>query len=167
MEGFLQKEAFHSFIKKMPINQYITVALATALKFIAGPFTGLVLGLDWVETAICTIIGAMSTIFLVAILGEQLLKLINKYRKIPPQKFSKRSRMTVRVWKRFGMMGIACLTPIIFTPIGGTLIAIFFKVPLPKLLFNMLIFCVLWGFIFSFLVFKLPDLRAYFLTFIL
>ena len=146
----------------MPITQYITVALATALKFIAGPFTGLALGLGWIETAICTIIGAMSTIFLVAILGEQFLKLINNYRKTPPKKFSKRSRMAVRVWKRFGMMGIACLTPIIFTPIGGTLIAISFKVPLLKLLFNMLIFCVLWGVIFTLGVFQLPDLRVYF-----
>jgi hypothetical protein len=144
----------------MPITQYITVALATALKFIAGPLTGLALGLTWYETALCTIVGAMATIIIVSVLGKQIIRLINHFRKTPPKRFSKRSRLAVRVWQRFGLLGIAGITPIFLTPIGGAFLALSFKVPLPKLLFYMLIACIFWGVIFSFLIFQLPNLRG-------
>jgi hypothetical protein len=47
------------------------------------------------------------------------------------------------------MTGIAFLTPLLFTPIGGTLIALSFKLKRPILLTQMLIWGSVWGVAFS------------------
>lgn len=146
----------------MPFGKYITVILATAIKFFNGPIAGLLLNLSWFETAVCSIIGMMGMVVLVSFLGRELQGLIGKYRKTKPKLFSKRSRFAVKIWKKLGIWGIACFTPLFFTPIGGTLLALSFKVPIPKILMTMLAFAVFWGFLFSFLIFQMSALRQFF-----
>ncbi|MCU0470780.1 MAG: hypothetical protein MUF58_19510 [Arcicella sp.] len=146
----------------MPFGKYITVILATAIKFFNGPIAGLLLNLSWFETAVCSIIGMMGMVVLVSFLGRELQGLIRKYRKTKPKLFSKRSRFAVKIWKKLGIWGIACFTPLFFTPIGGTLLALSFKVPIPKILMAMLTFAVFWGFLFSFLIFQMSALRQFF-----
>jgi hypothetical protein len=146
----------------MPFGKYITVILATAIKFFNGPIAGLLLNLSWFETAVCSIIGMMGMVVLVSFLGRELQGLIGKYRKTKPKLFSKRSRFAVKIWKKLGIWGIACFTPLFFTPIGGTLLALSFKVPIPKILMAMLAFAVFWGFLFSFLIFQMSALRQFF-----
>ena len=133
----------------MPFGKYFTVIVATAIKFFNGPIAGLLLSLTWWETAVCSIIGMMTTVIIVSILGDQVQRLMTKYRTKKVTLFSKRSRFTIKIWLKLGIWGIACFTPLLFTPIGGTLMALSFKVPIPKIIFSMLIFSVFWAFSFT------------------
>ncbi|MDR6560929.1 MULTISPECIES: small multi-drug export protein [unclassified Arcicella] len=146
----------------MTFGKYFTVMLATAIKFFNGPIAGILLGLTWWETAICCIIGMMTTVTLITFLGKRIQALIGKYRKSKPKLFSKRTRFAVKIWKKLGIWGIACFTPLFFTPIGGTLLALSFKVPFSKIFFTMLLFAVSWGIIFSYLIFQITWLKSLF-----
>ncbi len=141
----------------MPFGKYFTVIVATTIKFFNGPIAGLLLNLTWWETAVCSIVGMMSAVIIVSFLGEQVQRLIAKYRTKKVTLFSKRSRFAVKIWKKLGIWGIAFFTPLLFTPIGGTLMALSFKVPIPKIIFSMLVLAVFWGIILSFVIYKLKS----------
>lgn len=147
----------------MPFGKYFTVIALTALKFFNGPIAGIILKLTWIETALCSMIGMMAMVGLVCLLGLEARILINKYRKTKPKLFSKRSRFAVKIWIKLGIWGIACFTPLFFTPIGGTLLALSFKVPIPKILLSMLVFAVVWGLVLTFAFFQISDLRHLFM----
>jgi uncharacterized membrane protein len=147
----------------MPFKKYIAVILATTIKFFGGQLTGLLLEISWWETAICSVIGMMITVTIVSFLGKGIQRLIAKYQTKKPKLFSKRSRFAVRIWQRLGIWGIACFTPLFFTPIGGTLLALSFKVPIPKILFSMFVFAVLWGVVLTFALYQISELKHLFM----
>jgi uncharacterized membrane protein len=147
----------------MPFGKYFTVIALTALKFFNGPIAGIVMDLTWYETAVCSIIGMMLMVTLMTFLGKQVQVWISNYRKTKPKLFSKRSRFAVKIWLKLGIWGIACFTPLFFTPIGGTLLALSFKVPIPKILFSMLVFAVFWGIVLTFAIFQVSELRHLFM----
>lgn len=133
----------------MPWAKYLSVILVSMVKFVAGPVTGYALQLTWYETALCTLIGMMISVVVITFLGTLIQQIIGKYRRQTPRLFSSRTRLAVKVWKKSGMTGIAFLTPLLFTPIGGTLIALSFKLKRPILLTQMLIWGSVWGVAFS------------------
>jgi membrane protein DedA with SNARE-associated domain len=100
----------------------ISIILLTMIKFIAGPTLGYAAGLSFFTTIIITIIGMMLSVFLFTFLGNiiriKILDKIFKRKKV----FSKRSRRFVSIWKNYGIKGVAFLTPLLLTPIGGTII---------------------------------------------
>ncbi len=147
----------------MSFGKYFTVMVATAIKFFNGPIAGIALDLTWWETAICCVIGMMSAVTIVIFLGNTVQRLIDKYRKTPAKLFSKRTRFAVKIWKKLGIWGIAFFTPLFFTPIGGTLLALSFKVEVKKIWFSMLLFAVIWGVVFSYFVSQVASLKSYFL----
>ncbi len=147
----------------MPLEKYWVVILSTAVKFFMGPAAGLGLGLSWLETAVCTIIGMMLTVLMLVFLSNQLNQLVQYFRKGKPKLFSKRTRFAVRLWKKMGIMGIACLTPLFFTPVGGTLLALSFKANKISIITSMLFFAVFWGITITFLLYQIPFLQNYFL----
>ncbi|GAB3931636.1 hypothetical protein [Larkinella terrae] len=128
------------------------------LKFIGGPVTGIALGLNWAETWLSTVAGMMVSVVLVTYAGAGLRTLMARFRSSPPKRFSSRTRLAVKVWKRSGMVGIAFLTPLILTPIGGTILAISFKVNRSLIFSYMLISALLWGIVFTLAIYELPDL---------
>ena len=129
----------------MPWLKYISVALASTIKFFGGPLAGAALGLTWAETAICSLVGMMTSVLASVFLGQVFQQLMAKHRTKKPKLFSKRTRWAVKIWQRFGLHGIALLTPPLFTPIGGTLLAVSLKVPRAKILLFMLFYGVLWA----------------------
>lgn len=143
----------------MPWAKYISVVLASMVKFVAGPITGMALGLQWYETALCTVVGMMLSVVIFLFLGTAIQHLMNRYRKQKPTLFSKQTRLAVRVWKKSGMTGIAFLTPLLFTPIGGTLIAVSFKVPRLTVIAQMLFWGVVLGVIITLVVY---EFRSFF-----
>jgi uncharacterized membrane protein len=143
----------------MPWAKYISVVLASMVKFVAGPVAGVALGLEWWETTICTVVGMMLSVVIFLFLGTAIQHLISRYRKQKPPLFSKRTRLAVRVWKKSGMTGIAFLTPLLFTPIGGTLIAVSFKVPRLTVIAQMLFWGVVLGVIITLVVY---EFRSFF-----
>ncbi len=130
------------------------------LKFMFGPITGLSLQLGWVETAICTVIGMMLMIILVVFASAFLQKLSSRFfpRKEKPKKFTKMTRLAIKIRRKFGLIGIAFLTPIIFTPPIGAVLATAFRYPKQAILLNMLISAVAWAIVQSLFFFYVKDL---------
>lgn len=146
----------------MEFARYASVILASAIKFFGGPLSGLALGLTWLETAICTTIGMMVSVVLVTYAGAALRTLLARYRSQKSKLFTKRTRLAVRIWQRAGMAGIAFLTPLLLTPIGGTALAVSFRVNRGQLFLYMLISGIGWAIIQTLLVYQLPKLKELF-----
>lgn len=140
-------------------GKYISVILPSMLKFLLGPLAGMALRLTWWETMICTVIGMTISVVLFTFLGKAIQDEWQKWRKKEPKRFSKGSRRAVRVYRSFGIIGIACLTPLLFTPIGGTLIATSFKIPPVKIILWMIVFAVFWGLVITLALYNIPGLK--------
>jgi hypothetical protein len=143
----------------MEIARYASVILASAIKFFGGPLSGLALGLTWPETALCTTLGMMLSVVVVTYAGAAFQTLLARYRSGKPKLFTSRTRLAVRIWKRAGMAGIAFLTPLLLTPIGGTALAVSFRVNRGQLFGYMLISGIVWAIVQTLLVYQLPRLK--------
>lgn len=141
--------------------KYISVALASTLKFFGGPIAGVILNLTWIETAVCSIAGMMFSVLIVTYVGKGIQSLLKKHRKVEPKRFSKTTRMAVRIWKKFGIIGIALLTPPLFTPIFGTALAVAFRVPRTSIFLYMTLSAIGWGFFVSYLAHKMTFIQEW------
>ena len=112
----------------MPVAKYASVIIASTIKFLGGPLSGAALGLTWLETAFCTTLGMMISVVAVTYAGAALQALWHRFNPTPRRLFTRRTRLAIRVWQRSGILGIALLTPVILTPIGGTVLAVSFGV---------------------------------------
>ncbi|MFL5730163.1 MAG: hypothetical protein ACJ75J_11815 [Cytophagaceae bacterium] len=123
------------------------------LKFIGGPLLGINSGLSFGETALFTCLGMMSSVILfTTLLGDGsnswLFRIFNKN----PKLFTKKNRRKVKIWRNYGMKGVAFLTPIIFSPIGGTIVANSFGESRRKIYFYMFLSALFWSVTFSFIL---------------
>jgi uncharacterized membrane protein len=143
----------------MQWGAYFAVMAASSIKFVAGPLTGFGLGLSMLETIVCTWVGMMFTVTVMLTIGRFLVQQISRIRLQKPKLFSGRVRYAVSIWQRFGIKGIAVMTPLLFTPIGGSLLALSFKVPTPRVLFFMAISGIFWSVIFTVLFYQLTFIR--------
>lgn len=148
----------------MHVAKYLSVMIASMIKFIGGPLSGVALGLAWLETAICTTLGMMISVVVVTYAGTALLALWQRYRLGPPKRFTRRTRLAIRIWQRSGLAGIALLTPLILTPIGGTVLAVSFGVKRGQILLYMLISAAFWAVVQTLAVYQIPGLKGIFGT---
>jgi hypothetical protein len=123
-------------------------------KFLLGAPAGVAAQLNFFETYLLMILGMMVSVSFVAYGGSFIFSNFRTRRK---KIFSKYSRLIVRFWRLFGIWGIAFLTPPLLTPIGGTLVALGFKVNPNKIVFSMAISAVIWGFILCFFTYIARD----------
>lgn len=133
-------------------GKYFLVYILSTLKFIGGPVYGASFGLNIFETSLFTILGAMTSVVVFSYLGDEFRTSMRK-RAIKRGKnrrtFTKRRRRIVKIYQRFGIKGIAFFTPLLLTPIGGTIVALSFGVPRKKIIWTMLPYCIIWGVIIS------------------
>lgn len=146
----------------MPFAKYVSVVVASTIKFVGGPLSGAAMGLTWVETAVCTTLGMMLSVVVITYAGAALQALLHRYRPRQVKRFTKRTRLAVRIWHRFGLAGIAFLTPLILTPIGGTILAVSFGVKRGHLLLYMLISGVFWAVAQTLALYQIPGLKGLF-----
>ncbi|SDM12138.1 hypothetical protein SAMN05421823_110226 [Catalinimonas alkaloidigena] len=127
--------------------KYVSVYLTSMVKFIAGPTTGLATGLTLGETLVFTVLGMMTSVVMFSLLGERLRKLWTQY--FPQRKrkklFTPRNRRIVTIWTRWGVQGVAFLTPVLFSPIIGTILAASFGAPKGKIVGYMLVSAIFWA----------------------
>lgn len=139
------------------ILKAIPVYFSSMLKFIFGPLGGFAAGLELVTTILVTIAGMMTVVFGFTYAGSWLRdKVIHRY-------FGKRKRFTqnnrkfVRIWKKYGLFGVAALTPIFLTPIGGALLAVSSGSPKEKIIIFMFVSASVWSIVFSVAVYFLGN----------
>ncbi len=134
--------------------KYLSVYLLSMVKFVAGPLAGLASGLSYLETVLFTASGMMSTVLLFTFFGKPLRGFLLRTLWKDKKRFTKRNRRFVTIWKKWGMFGVCFLTPVIFSPIGGALLANLFGGPKKQIVLYMLFSAVFWGFITSGIVFS-------------
>ncbi|WP_240676214.1 hypothetical protein [Botryobacter ruber] len=141
------------------IIKYLSVYMVSMVKFFGGPVTGISLGLSYFETVLLTIAGMMTSVVVFSFAGRAAAGWLSR-RRIARNKpvFSKKNRNIVKVWSKFGIKGIAFLTPLLLTPIIGTIVAALFGAPRKNIILNMLWSSVLWSFALTFVAFQFRQL---------
>lgn len=127
------------------ILAYGAVFVGSMFKFIFGPVFGEGADLTIIETAIFTVLGMMATVVIISVIGEKARKsMIWGWRK-DRRLFTKRNRMIVKLWSRFGIAGVAFCTPLFLMPMGGAIIAVSFGVSRAKIIKYMLVSAIFWA----------------------
>ncbi|PRY07882.1 hypothetical protein CLV24_12272 [Pontibacter ummariensis] len=135
--------------------KYLSVYLISMVKFFGGPVTGMSLGLSYIETTALTVAGMMTSVIIFSIIGRAVSKWFSKRRRSKRKPiFNKKNRRIVQVWKRFGVTGVAFLTPVIFTPIFGTIVVALFGASRKHIFIHMLWSSIFWSAVLNLLVFK-------------
>lgn len=140
----------------------IPVLFSSMLKFVLGPIGGFAVGLNPITTILSTVLGSMASVFAFTFFGEWLKTRVLSRIGGKKKKFTVNSRKFVTIWRKYGMVGVATLMPILLTPIGGTILAVGFGAPRSKIIFYMFISASAWAIIFTFAIYEfgkavLPD----------
>ena len=123
-----------------PLLKLLSTAAAGALDVWVGIITGVALGLSPTLSGAVSIASALVGVTLVVALGGRLQHLIYRSRT-----FAKRRERIERVWKRYGIPGVALQAPLLTGPLLATLLALALGAPPRWLLLWMLASVVLWG----------------------
>jgi len=139
--------------------KYISVYLLSTVKFFGGPLAGVAMGLSFVETYGLTVAGMMTSVVLFSVIGNAVhQRYVLRQRAKNKKMFNKKNRRIVKVFRRFGMSGIAFLTPILLTPIVGTVLATVLGVSKKRIVLHMLWSAIFWGFTLTLTLYKLSHL---------
>ncbi len=131
------------------ILKVATVYFSSMLKFIFGPLGGYAAGFPLIATILVTVAGMMSVVIVFTYFGAWIKSRIFEKFFQKSRRFSSRNRKFVTIWKRYGLVGVAALTPVILTPIGGTVLAVSSGSPKEKIIFYMLISASFWAIVLS------------------
>lgn len=102
----------------------LLVFAGSTFKIIFGMLLGTSFEFSVFWTATLTILGMMFAVSIVTLFGEQIRSLSQKLiRKKDRKLFTSKTRRYVKVWQKYGIPGIAFLTPIALMPIGGAVLA--------------------------------------------
>lgn len=124
------------------IVKAIPAYLLSMLKFIGGPLYGWGVGLKLITTILATVLGMMTSVIAFTFFGDWLkTKVFGRFKRKTPKPVNPK---WAAVWKKYGVEGIAFLTPILLTPIGGTLLAVSSGAPKDKIIFYMFVSASVW-----------------------
>lgn len=129
--------------------------LASMLKFFGGPIAGFLTGVPVQKTVFLSAAGMMTAVIVTTIFAKTITAFFNKRAKTKKLIFTKSARFKIKIWQKLGLFGIALLTPPLFTPIGGTLMALSFKVNVFKMIGYMLVSSIFWGYLVSLAIYEL------------
>ncbi|MBS1545558.1 MAG: hypothetical protein JST14_18110 [Bacteroidetes bacterium] len=128
----------------------VPVYVFSMVKFIFGPTAGFAAGLHFVTTVLVTVAGMMTVVVALTYFGDYLIKTFRK--QTPPKAAANNSR-----WKKYGLPGIAFLTPLLLTPVGGTLLALGSGSSREKIIFFMFVSAAGWSVAFTSVVYFLGE----------
>lgn len=140
------------------ILKFFGIYLMTLFKFISGPVLGCIAGYSLIEIMLVTVLGMMSSVLIFTFLGEWMKRQWDIRIKKKRMVFSRKNRRIVRIWQKFGAAGVAFLTPLLLSPIGGTLVMTAFGVDRKRIIGYMLISSVWWSFAFGISIEKLLEI---------
>ena len=126
------------------VLRVVPVFLASMAKFFLGPLAGYAEGLPIVTTMIATVAGMMTTILLFAYFGEWLHKKFPHWFQKKEKKLEAPDSRMTRIWKKYGLKGIAFLTPVLLSPIGGGIFAVASGSPKGKIILYMFLSALFW-----------------------
>jgi hypothetical protein len=135
------------------LYKYFIVFVSSMFKFFLGLAFGTGFHLPFLVTAALTVLGMMASVVLfTSFLGKGfhlwIMKTFYKNQKV----FTKSNRRKIVIWKKYGLVGVAFLTPILFTPIGGAMIANGFGESKERIFVYMLVSAVVWALCSTYLI---------------
>ena len=130
----------------------IPVFLGSMVKFILGPSIGYAANLHFLTTVLVTTAGMMTSVVIVVFFGEWIRK---RFFKMKGSAQTDTDKNYTGMWKKYGLTGIALLTPVILTPIGGSLLALSSGSTKEKIIFFMFVSASAWSLIFSGIIYFL------------
>ncbi len=122
------------------VLKLLSTAAAGALDVWVGIITGVALGLSSALSGALSITSALAGVTLVVAAGGRLQQLIYRSHHL-----AKRRERVERVWKRYGIAGLALQAPLLTGPLLATLLALSLGAPPRPLLLWMLASVVFWG----------------------
>lgn len=100
----------------------------------------------------------MASVVLFTFFGTWLReKILHRFQKKNPKRFTPKNRKLVSLWKKYGLVGVAVLTPLLLTPIGGTILAVSFGSPKQKILLYMLISATIFAIGMTYIIYEFGD----------
>lgn len=124
---------------------------------------GYAAGLSPLLTVIITVAGMMTTVILFSFIGEWVREtILRKYIK-PKRVFTKRNRRFVKIWRKYGEIGISFLTPILLSPPGGAIIAMALGGSKKKIIAYMFLWSIFWSTILTYTFYFSGDALRQFL----
>lgn len=138
--------------------KYIIVYLISMFKFIGGPAFGAAYDLNTIGTAAMSIFGMMTTVLIISFFGMKLRVWIQKKYKFKRRVFTKRNRRIVKIWRGYGEFGVSFFTPVLFSPVIGTLLVTTLGGKRRRVITFMLISSTFWAFTISSLSDLLIDI---------
>lgn len=139
--------------------KYVSVFLVSMVKFFGGPVAGVSMNLSFLETVLVSVAGMMTSVVVFSIVG---IAANNWYKRRASKnnktKFNKRNRRIIKVYRTFGIGGIAFLTPLILSPIIGTIFAVMLGGSRSKIFFMMLGSALFWGVVYTFALSSFSNL---------
>jgi hypothetical protein len=132
--------------------KYITVFAWSMVKFIFGPVLSALFNISFVPAVLLTIGGMMTSVIIFTFAGRVIRHWWMQKFQGKRVLFTPKKRRMVRIWRKYGIWGVATLTPLLFTPIGGTMIAVSFGEKKHKILFAMLVSAIFWAVVFCSLI---------------
>lgn len=131
------------------VATFLGIYLLCLFKFIAGPVLGAAAGFSVFEIEVVTVAGMMTSVVAFTYLGDWIKKTWTIKIRKNNRRFTSRTRNIIKIWQKFGVYGIAALTPIFLTPIGGTILLTSFGIPKRKILTSMFVSAVIWALFFA------------------
>ncbi|MBO6760575.1 MAG: hypothetical protein JJ909_06350, partial [Roseivirga sp.] len=125
--------------------KYLGLYLLACLKSIFPPLLGPAAGLSPLEIILITLAGLMTSVLVFNFLGERIKKQVIPIFVKNPKKFSPKSRRMVRIWKKYGVIGVCFLTPLILSPPGGALLVASVGAPRKQVFLYMFLFGIFWS----------------------
>jgi flagellar biosynthesis protein FlhB len=146
------------------LKAFSLVYLPSTLKFIFGPIGGKAANLHLITTMIGTMAGMMTVVILFTYFGGFIRKALSRVFKKEEKKKAPTEKKYVQIFRRYGLAGIAFLTPVILTPIGGTLLAVSFTTNREKILLFMFISACAWSAVLTLAVYFGYDAVMHFIN---
>lgn len=134
------------------VLKYLGLYLLACIKSIFPPLLGPTAGLTPLEIIIVTMAGLMTSVLIFTFLGEKVRTHVFPIFIKKPKRFSRKSRRMVRLWRRYGVVGVCFLTPLILSPPGGALLVSTVGAPRKQVFFYMLLFGIFWSVTWTFTV---------------
>ena len=135
----------------LEFSKVLGLLIFSALKFFLAPSAAVIAGYTFWETFLITSSGGLLGFLLFFKFGEVLqrgFKLIIKAK--PKKRFSKRNKMIVKLKRRYGLWGLAILTPsLLGVPLGAFLASAYYRKQ-KGALWVFFSFILLWSFILTY-----------------
>lgn len=113
------------------VLQVIFIVILSATKFFAAPITSLNIGFNYLQTLMLTIVGGILGVIVFYFLSNAIAFLVIQITKAilgskmpsKPKIFTWKNRMIVNTVRKYGLLGVAIITPVLLSIPLGTFIA--------------------------------------------